>query len=473
MTYKLSIDPKSRGFYYADSGNDNHSGKSFETPKKTIQAAVDATQDLLPLPAGPAPAQVTQGQGGIYPTAGVIMKTGVSLEGTLTDILTGGPVGVTCANESTVRVQSISNTSALGKCVKVDGLTNSSLSTDLIYVEGDNGVGVDVTGVCDEIIISSDKLKVATDDSLGVNVTATSTAPLDFNFDLVTLDGENTTFFEYSPQSPTDIADLNVSTLTSGTPAIAGSKGLVVLGGTLKTAAGTLDAETVMMVSPAAKAILRANVLRGNTFVNTSAVCVYDTVGQLFGNLQVEGTGLLQVAASNINGNTVLSGTSQASIKCSIYIGDITVNPGCELSVEIDHHLGTLTNSGVVNGIIKGKRYGNRRVEEKAEYFSATVSNNWKTIGRMNLDAEQQIVEATVAYVQSSNAARSVEAQIIGFDDLVVYFTGSSATAAAGNYSLSMAPAALLPGTDISLQVQIKRSGGNGAAEASSEVRYT
>ena len=81
------------------------------------------------------------------------------------------------------------------------------------------------------------------------------------------------------------------------------------------------------------------------------------------GDMETQGTGSLQVDATNIVGNVTNAGSM--TIHATSLTGDI-VNNGVMI-VDIGDHQGTITNNGIINGIINGVRYGNWRKRDELE----------------------------------------------------------------------------------------------------------
>jgi hypothetical protein len=367
MGHRSNISHQARGFYYAASGENILDGRSLEAPKKTIQAALDGALTLTPPPSTSATAFVREAQGGLY-FEDLTLYDSVLFDGSQTTIVSAGAVGVSAANFVSFRPQTLVNNTTGASCLEVDGVESFGINMAAMFIGGDSGVGFDVKGACDNLFFSVNQVELRGDGCTGVEVTASSNTPMDFNFNTCSFQYSNATFFVFNPPGGDDTADLNISSLADPggvSPSFLGTTGIVVNEGRLKVRAGSLQAETVLNVGAGGVLSVSADAVVGA--ITSAGGAVLDTVGIIAGNLDTTGAGTLHVRSSLITGGATTAGTGAMCLKCDIFIGDITVGVGTTMFAIIDKHTGTLTINGTLNGIINGIRYGNWQNRRKMD----------------------------------------------------------------------------------------------------------
>jgi hypothetical protein len=353
MGNKSNINALSSGYYYANSGDDIFDGRSLELPKKLIQTAYDGARDL-----GQSTTFVKEAQGGLY-FEDVEMFDGVLFEGTQTTIITSGLVGVEAASNLSFRPQTLVNNTENATVLLADEVSSFGANMSAMIIGGDGGIGVEIKNDCDDVFFTISQVQMRGDGNKGVMVTGSCATPIDFNFNTASFCNDNSTFFDYAPTNPTDLADLNISSLfNSGDGVFVGTTGFSVSGGILKVRAGSIVAETAMSVQAGGVVTVSANVIAGNTTV-VDGSCVYDTVGVIFGNLSVSGAGTLQSRGSTIFGNIESSDTSNLSVHANQIQGNLTIGAGTTAFVVIGDLTGSLTVDGTLHGIINDQPYGN------------------------------------------------------------------------------------------------------------------
>ena len=353
MTYKHNIDDNSRGFYYAASGDDAWDGKSVETPKKTIQAAIEAANVLVPPPSAGQLATVEEAQGSTF-FEDIVLYDRISVEGSLTAIVTSGAVGIQLASTLSFNPRAIISTSANQTLILIDGEEQLGANISSMTLGGDSATGVSLIGLCSAVFITLSEIRASGMGATVIDYAGESLISSDFNFNTVNLNNDNQTFFKYAPTKPDDSVDINLSSLAIGSSLPTGTTGFVIDGGFLKVRAGTLVAGVVATVGVAGTFTASCNVISGDTI--SEGVVVYDTVGVIFGNLETTATGSILWRGTTITGNVTNAGNM--SIVCTTLDGQIT-NTG-QMYVQIGGYTGTLPdNDGSINGIINGIRYGN------------------------------------------------------------------------------------------------------------------
>lgn len=318
MTHKYNITSQVRGFYYAASGDDVWDGLSFETPKQTIQAALDATQNLVPPPDVSNFAQVKEAQGGVFTEAGITLYDGVSFEGSLTTIVTSDPLGIKAANGMSLTLQATINSVAASNCIDVDDVILFSAYLNSVTVGGVNGIGFNIQGVCERVFLDVSQLSLDADGAIGYRCSAILPTPLDINDNTIVSPFQDVIYIRHNSPSVADVVSIDVTTIClTGANTIAFDH----LGGRLDVAANIVKAEKLCVVNVGAQFSLDAQICEGDVLVSGTAIL--KSIGILMGDIVVSGGGVLEIICLN-------------------HIGNITVAPG-----------------GVINGIINGIPYGN------------------------------------------------------------------------------------------------------------------
>lgn len=357
---RSNINPETRGYRYASSGDDTWDGRSLELPKKAIQVALDSAAALIPTPTPFNSARVKEAQGGIY-FEDLTLYESVLYEGSQTTIVSSGLVGVMAASFVSFDPQTIANSTDNATALLIQDVEQFGTDMSAVIIGGDNAIGIHLDGELDAIFVSVNQFRIGGTGTTGVKVTSTSPTPPDVNFHTASFDGNNETFFEYDPVNSTDLLDLEISTLAdtsdAGGGGYSGTTGLAVKGGVLKVRAGSLVASEIARVYDGGTLGMSAIALGGNTIVESGGSCIYPSVGVMAGNMETIGTGTLQTSIETIIGDTLNKGGM--SIKSDQVVGDIH-NDGTLFAI-IDDHDGSLTGSGVTNGVIGGVKQGNWR----------------------------------------------------------------------------------------------------------------
>ncbi len=305
MTYKSNIDPQVRGFYFSESGNANLDGASFETPKLTIQDAIDAAAAISPPPSIGATATVSSAQGGVF-AAGAVLSDNINLDGKNVTINAGLANSVTLASFVICTVDVVLNSLAAGVAFLISGQSDVSLQGTIIQLTGNGGKGISITGTVDEIFTTFNLLRLDEVNCIGIEITSTNLKPIDINVDTVVLNANDTTFIDQNTATVASETVLRVSSVEDA--GFTGTTAFLIQNGTLEVeVAGHVDADTAIRVKSG-----------GTLRINTAHVT---------GDIFVESGGLLQIIAISITGN-------------------ITIDAGGTANTQIIEHVGTLTNNG-------------------------------------------------------------------------------------------------------------------------------
>ena len=245
---------------------------------------------------------------------------------------------------------------ANGSCYVVNGKNRHEAIFNALVAAGSDSTGFKVSGSCDDIFVDCVQIELRGERSIAIDHTASSISPINYNIKLTELFDVDQAFMIHNPppgSAQTIISCPTVQTDISSTTT--GSMIFKCLSGILVVTSEVLSAEVVADVSDGAILTLSAQVVAGNTLVRDTGIGIYRGMTLITGDMETQGTGSLQVDATNIVGNVTNAGSM--TIHATSLTGDI-VNNGVMI-VDIGDHQGTITNNGVINGIINGVRYGN------------------------------------------------------------------------------------------------------------------
>lgn len=288
MSHRHNIDPQIRGFIFAESGDDAFDGATIERPKKTIQAAINAAMALDPPPNPLSPiSQVSAAQGGTF-TESFTLFDFIQFDASNTFLILDDLIGVTLASFLAFEIEFISNSRMGGTCFEVDGLESMGVNSRSIRVDGQNGIGFNVTGVCDKIFLNTNLLDIRGEGAIGYKIDSTTQLPIDINIDTVSLQGDNSTFMDYDPVNSSDSCVVNVSTVN--TVGASGTTGFIARNGTLIVVQqGILKAGTAVHVKDGAVMRLSCDNLIGDVIVDEGGTLIA-SVGIFSGTVTNNGT---------------------------------------------------------------------------------------------------------------------------------------------------------------------------------------
>lgn len=318
MTSKKNIIEEPRGFYYSPQGDDILDGDSIEVPKKTIQAAIDAAEALIPPPSQSDNATVTEAQGGIF-LEDIELCESILFQGLQTTIVGSGPVVVKGSNFLSFRPQTVVALSNNAISVELIDALSFGCNFSFCGANGDNATAFDISGDCDDIFITCSSVRLQGDGGVGFNVTANSPTPIDINVNTGVMDNDNQIFFEWNQTMPSEASVINISTITStGT----GNEAIHAMAGNLNISTQLISCDSICTVEDGATLTMDANILVGNILVKDGGRLVLKSVGVLAGDLTVDSGGIV----------------------------------ACDITV---HDSGSIINNGVINGNINGEYFGN------------------------------------------------------------------------------------------------------------------
>ena len=372
MTYKSNINPQERGFYFAASGDDQFSGETIETPKQTMQAAIDAAASLIPPPSPVDIALVTVAQGGSF-NNGFVLEDAIQFIGTNVTINANQANVVTMASFLNCEITTLTNAFIGGICYQFDGKIQVGVDTKFLTVLGDNGIGFNMTGVCRNLFVNISQLALRGLNATGIIVTSDCSTVDDFQFNTVTLGEEGCTFFNYNPVDKSNTINVNVSTIRG--PSVSTGTAFIIDNGILVVELGISNTPTFLVMDNESELTMRAQKIKGSTTLNGLANCNITALSLYLGNIVVNDTAGLFIETLTFSGN-ITTGPSTNSIihtgfmegelinsgllffDCDLFRGNITVNEGATLNCNITEHIGTLTNNGTINGTINGVTFG-------------------------------------------------------------------------------------------------------------------
>lgn len=321
MAFRSNIGSQIRGFYFASSGNDNFSGQSLETPKLTMQAAIDAAAGLSPPPSATDSAFATVSQGGTF-SNGFILPDFVTFDGNGAILTTFQPVSIQLGSSLRCTVEVVVNAQAGGVCWDIDGQSSLAAFTFFTGIFGANGIGYDIKGTVNDIFCNSSQVTVAAPGGIGFKVTSGSNTPIDINSNVASLTGDNSIYIHHDTVNASDTTVVDISSISDMDGAGVKATGVIAI--------QNLEGHLVITAES----------------VETSTV------------LDAQG-GVTHLESGDMVGDIILANSGTvASVTTACLIGDITVGAGCTLTCDILEHTGTLTNNGTINGTIGGQDYG-------------------------------------------------------------------------------------------------------------------
>lgn len=332
MSLKSNINVQIRGFYFAASGSDSFDGKTLERPKLTIQATIDEAAALIPAPEATNIGLVTSSQGGSF-SESFVLEDFIQFNGEDTTIIVDASIAVVLASGLRFRLTNVTNSQASAIGLQLDGINLVDLFCQRIETSGESAIAINITGTVDNIFIEQKQLVVSGLGATGINIESTTTTPIDINIDTVQLQANDTIFFDHNPLSSTDVTNVSVSTIESGS--FTGTTAFLVQNGELIIpVVGQVTVDTLIDVTASgAKGIISGSNLTGNIIVADG--------------------GLLECNIGTLTGN-------------------ITVGVGAVVKAYIQTHTGTVDNDGTIRGFIGDVAYS----DELLFYFKSEVERD-------------------------------------------------------------------------------------------------
>jgi len=390
MSFKANIPPTARDFYFSPVGRTVDSGLSTESPVSTPKEAVALINALVPPLSASNPASLTASVTGTY-TEGIIVPRFTTCNSRFAAIVSIDPILVSLLGRHSAEWGALLSLSENATVVHISATQRVSIEVNALVTTGDNSVGIDVNGICDEIFIRVKLADLGGDGSVLVDHTASSATPIDYEFQGVRFMDENQTIIKYNDPIATTQTVFKIASGQAASVATStvGSLFIDLIAGNIVVNAEVISAETVVRVGSGAILSLDCLALFGNTIILDGGIAIYKSIGVLFGDIEVQGSGTLQITATNVVGNIVTSGASSLSLKADQVVGDITIGAGTTAYFIIGELVGTLTNNGTINGIIGGVRYGNWR--NRRQYETILSADSLVSQNPVSLDTPIQV----------------------------------------------------------------------------------
>lgn len=336
MAFKSNINSQIRGAYFSPSGASDNVGTSIEKPLATMQQPIDLMAALIPPPGFTEIAVVSAAQGGSFST-GFVLEDFIQFNGEDVSITTSAPIAVDTASFLSCRLTTLINTQTNGVCFNVNGEQSLGINCSFIGVP-ENGIGVKVAGVVDDLFFNLSQIVLDNDGGIGIDITASMTTPIDMNLNAISLNANNVTFCRCNPVNPIDTCTINVSSIkksSSGT----NTKGFDAQSGTLVIESGNIEADDVINVESGA-------------------------IGDIL---------------------------------CSRADGDISVALGATFNgIIVEYAGGTILENGTINGLIGGKPFGKYRQKPKQE--SVLTGSSFVTQSPVGQDNPLQVKFGTAQF---------------------------------------------------------------------------
>ena len=302
MNVKSDINPASRTFHVSGDGNDNESGLSLETANLTWATAIAAVAALPVLPGFNFSSIIGTGTA-IFTEPDLVFPDAcqVNAENTIFSPLTGN--GVSPANISSMRIGAVTTIEAGKACFILNNSTSIGISGLSGRTFGANSYVIKVDGSCSELFFRLNQVRVGGVGSVGLLNGCDGVDPLITSVRQIILQDNDTSGIKH------DHASLNTMVTSYDGVAVVEQEGSSLTG------------------------TIAFDILRG--------VC-----NAIVPTVKVE-------TAIHVASGAVLN------IACASMTGKITVDAGGTLNCHIVEHVsGTITNNGIINGVIDKENFG-------------------------------------------------------------------------------------------------------------------
>ncbi len=322
MSYKSNIPPTGRDFFFSQGASDDiQSGLSDETPVSTPFAAATLAANVSPPPSDNDPVSIN-GLSGTYIGALTIPQN-ANFNGATVALINFSPVPtIECLGRQRIEVGAAINTASNGVCVKIDGQERVGIRPSTVVVGGDDGIGFDVTGTCDDIFIEVLSGTISGERAIMFKHTATSETPFEYRGSVVEVFNDDQVFMDFDPSSASDQAIVKFATVQDGNGAI-NSTLFIARGGRLSIDCNILQGDCFLRVNDGGQATVDCDLAIGDLIVETGGSAIAKSIGLMSGNIVVESEAILEII-------------------CNDYTG-------------------VITNNGTINGIINGVPFGRYR----------------------------------------------------------------------------------------------------------------
>jgi len=316
-------DPEIRGFYFASSGRDIFDGATRQRPKRTPQAAIDATANLSPVPSLLNQAQVSAAQGGSF-SEGFVLPGFVSFDAMNAIFSANQAVSITLGEAQICRVSGVRNSNNNSTCFLINGQSLAGVQTLFCAVVGDDSIGFEIKGTSEGVFVTCDRLTVDGDRSIGLKITGDFVDPVDIDGDVILLDGDDAVFVDFNPTNALDTCVIDISSVFSA--------------GATVTSRGTSSSTAYIVRS---------------------------------GHLTIQGSMLISDIAIEVKSG------AEADLRQETAVGNIIVDSGGILNVDIlNHEAGTVTVNGVINGQIGNTFYAPKTFTNKDPDTTALLTHS-------------------------------------------------------------------------------------------------
>ena len=326
MSFRSNIFPTGRQFHFNPAGEDRLDGKGPETAVETPTRTIALVNALDPPPSGQLRASIVSSADGVY-ADGLLLPAFTTFNAPSTSVITTDAVNITAASSQPVFVGSLLNFVSDSTLYLIDGLDRVAANVETMVVGSafaTDCFGFVVSGSCGQIFARLTTGVLQGDGATLISHTATCTTPFDYNIDEVSFFNTNQTLLDFDPPGPNDQASVNITTAQRDffSPTT-GSTIFKARAGRLIAKAEVLSAETICEVFGGAEFSTDFQIGLGDIFVRDGGEMVLKSAG--------------------------------------ILVGDIVVDEGGLLNVNVNFHVGEVFEheNGTINGWIDGEPYGN------------------------------------------------------------------------------------------------------------------
>lgn len=346
-----------RDFFFSTSGDNAFLGTSDENPVADPSQAATNASALTPPPGTSDPASINASVSGTY-SAGVVVPQFVTCRASSASVITSDAINVQAMGRHEVEWGSLLNFSNNGICFQIDGQTRVAAEVNACVPVGEDGIGFNITGVCDEVFVELRLGDIQGERGIMFNHTANSPTPIQYRVENVTFNTDDQTAILYNDTVGTTATVFNVSDVqTKNGGAVApGSIVAHIMAGTAVVDSDVLAAETIARVEGGGILTLSAQNIFGNTLIESGGICIYPSMAFCSGDLETQSAAALQTRITNIVGDITNAGSM--SILSDSVTGEI-INTG-SMFVIIGTYSGTMPDDdGSIDGIINDVRFGN------------------------------------------------------------------------------------------------------------------
>lgn len=334
---KINMPPTGRDFFFSQGAdNDDYSGLTEENPVSSPFEAAARAGAASPPPSDVLPVSVN-GNSGSY-IGELVLPEFANLTAPTVAIISNGAISIDCQGRQLAEVGAAINSAIGGICINLDAVSRVQAKSTTVVVGGDDGIGFNVTGACDDIFCELLSGTLTGERAIMFDHTATSTTPIGYRADVVEFFSDDQILMRFNPVSSSDQSFIDINTAQDGNGAV-NSTGFHVMNGRLSIDAQVIEADCIVRIESGAQATLDIDIAVGSLELLAGSELVAKSVGLLAGDITVENGAHLDLYGTTL-------------------IGNITIDVGGVMDCHILSHIGTVTNNGTINGFINGDRYG-------------------------------------------------------------------------------------------------------------------